>query len=421
MVRHRNPNCAENFRRKGLPMPRTPSNVPPPYPKKPHNGQARITVRAADGRRKDLVLGPHGSAESLAEYRRVLAELGAHGGHYPVQPGVPVAADLTVNEVLLQYWRWAEEHYRDPEGNPSRELVNLKDAVRPLKALYGHTPAREFGPTALRALQQELVKAGLCRSVVNFRVNRIRRVFKWAASFELLPVAVHQALQTVPGLRRGHGKVREADPVQPVLEEHVNATLPFLPAPVRAMVELQRLTGCRPGEVMAMRAIDLTMTGLVWTYRPASHKNRHRGLDRVIFLGPLAQTVVKPFLTTELEAYLFSPRAAAEAMRRRRAEQRKTKRTPSELRRQRKATPKRKPADRYTRVSYRQAIVRACNKAGVPEWSPLQLRHTAATAIRAKFGVEAAKVILGHTKVETTQIYAERDLGKAKEIMAEIG
>jgi hypothetical protein len=49
------------------------------------------------------------------------------------------------------------------------------------------------------------------------------------------------------------------------------------------------------------------------------------------------------------------------------------------------------------------------------------LRHTAATAIRSKYGVEAGKVVLGHTKVETTQIYAERDLGKAQEIMAEIG
>src|SRR5581483_2095340 len=124
---------------------------------------------------------------------------------------------------------------------------------------------------------------------------------------------------------------------------------------------------------------------------------------------------------THLEAYLFSPRAYVEALRRRRAEQRKTKRTPSELRRQRKAQPKRKPAERYNRRSYRVAIVRACQKAGVPEWSPLQLRHTAATAIRARYGVEAAKVILGHTKVETTQIYAERDLGRAQEIMAAIG
>jgi hypothetical protein len=341
MARHRNPNCAENFRRKGLSMARTPSNVPPPYPKKPHNGQARITVRTADGRRKDLLLGPHGSPESLAEYRRVLAELEAHGGLYPVQAAAPAAADLTVNELLLHYWRWAAEHYRDPEGNPTRERANLKDALRPLKRLYGHTPAGEFGPSALRALQQEMVKAGLCRSVVNSRTNRVRRAFKWAVSFELLPVAVHQALQTVQGLRRGHGKVREADPIKPAPEEHVKATLPLLPAPVRAMVELQRLTGCRPGEVLVMRAIDLTTSGPVWAYRPASHKNKHRGLDRVIFLGPQAQQVIKPFLTTGLEAYLFSPRAYVEAMHRRRAERRKTRRTPSELRRRRKAEPRR--------------------------------------------------------------------------------
>jgi integrase len=257
--------------------------------------------------------------------------------------------------------------------------------------------------------------------VVNFRVNRIRRVFKWAASFELLPVAVHQALQTVQGLRRGHGQVREADPIKPAPIEHVNRTLPFLPAPVRGMVELQRLTGSRPGEVMVMRAIDLTMSGAVWTYRPHSHKNQHRGLDRVIFLGPQAQAVIKPFLTTNLEAYLFSPRGYVEALHAGRAARRVSKRTPSELRRKRKAKPKRQPGVRYNRRSYRVAITRACEKAGVPPWSPLQLRHTAATLIRAKYGVEAAKVVLGHTKVETTQIYAERDLGKAQEIMAEIG
>jgi len=170
-----------------------------------------------------------------------------------------------------------------------------------------------------------------------------------------------------------------------------------------------------------MRAIDLHMSGPVWTYRPASHKNRHRGLDRVIFLGPQAQEVVKPFLTTNLEAYLFSPRAYVEAMHRRRADLRKTRRTPSELRRRRKAKPRRVPAERYNRRSYRVAIVRACRKAGVPAWSPLQLRHTAATLIRAKYGLEAAKAILGHSRVETSQIYAERDMGRAAEIMAEIG
>ena len=45
-----------------------------------------------------------------------------------------------------------------------------------------------------------------------------------------------------------------------------------------------------------MRGIDLNMGGPVWTYRPRKHKNKHRGLDRIIHLGPQAQEIVKPFL-----------------------------------------------------------------------------------------------------------------------------
>jgi integrase len=266
-----------------------------------------------------------------------------------------------------------------------------------------------------------MVKSGLSRGVVNARVNRVRRVFKWAASFELVPAAVHEALRTVAGLQRGRSEAPEGEGVKPVPAEYVTATLPFLPAPVRAMAELQLLTGMRAGEAMLMRAIDLTMIGAVWAYRPARHKNRHRGLERVIFLGPQGQEIIKPFLTTNLEAYLFSPRAYVEAMHARRAALRATKRTPSELNRRRKAKPKRTPGERYTRRSYRVAVVRACQKAGVPPWSPLQLRHTAATRIRAQFGLEAAKAILGHTRVETSQIYAERDMTRAEEIMREIG
>src|SRR5262249_2230070 len=261
---------------------------------------------------------------------------------------------------------------------------------------------------------------GLSRSVINYRINRIRRVFKWAVSFELLPPSVHQALQAIPGLRRGRGGVREAPKVLPVPAEHVEATLPFLPRPVAAMVQVQLRTACRAGEVMAMRSGDLTMDGPVWTYRPAKHKNGHRGLERIVYLGPRCQEILRPFLKADPEAYLFSPRDYVESLHARRAEQRKTKRTPSELRRKRKQSPQRKPGEHYNRRSYRLAVVRACRKAGVPEWSPLQLRHTAATLIRARYGVEAAKVILGHTKIETSQIYAERDLARAGSGITEI-
>ena len=390
----------------------------PSYRLHKQSGQAVVTLPDGLGNRRDVMLGRYGSVESRKEYARVLAEWEASGRQHP-QPAV--TSDLTVNEILLRYWRWAEGNYRDADGNVSRELENVALALRPLRQLYGHAGAREFGPLALRAVRESMVKAGLCRGVINNRVNRIRRVFKWAASCELEPSSVYEALRTVSGLQRGRSEAREADPVSPACEEHVQAALPFLPAPVGAMAELQLLTGMRPGEAMAMRAIDLTMSGPVWAYRPASHKNRHRGLDRVIFLGPRAQEIIRPFLTADLGAYVFSPRAYVEAMHRRRAEQRKTKRTPSELKRLRKAKPRRVPADRYSRRSYRLAVLRACKKAGVPPWTPLQLRHAAATAIRAKYGLETAKAILGHSRVETSQIYAERDMARAERVMREIG
>jgi integrase len=76
----------------------------------------------------------------------------------------------------------------------------------------------------------------------------------------------------------------------------------------------------------------------------------------------------------------------------------------------------------YTRHSYRLAVQRACRRAEVPVWSPRQLRHTRASQIRQEFGsLEAAKAVLGHTDTRVTEIYAERDLKMAEEVMKRIG
>jgi integrase len=380
-----------------------------------HKATGQAVVRI-DG--KDCYLGRHGTEESRREYDRVISEWLARGR----RPSEAAGGDtLSVTELLAAYWRWAEKTYRDPDGTPTRELENLRDALRPLRKLYGETPAAKFGPLALRTVREDMIASGLCRRTINTRIGRLKRVFRWAVSYELLPATIYEALRAVPGLHRGRGEARDTEPVKPAPEADVRATLPFLPAVVAALVEVQLLTGCRVSEALTMRGCDLDVTGAVWAYRPAKHKNRNRGIDRVIYLGPRAQAVVRPFLKTDLAAYLFSPADAIAERDARRAAARKSKRTPSQLARRPKADPLWKPRARYDRNSYRQAIGRACAKAGVPEWNPLQLRHTAATSIRARYGVEAAKVILGHTRVETSQIYAERDLGRAEEIMREIG
>jgi site-specific recombinase XerC len=54
-------------------------------------------------------------------------------------------------------------------------------------------------------------------------------------------------------------------------------------------------------------------------------------------------------------------------------------------------------------------------------FSPNQLRHNAATAIRKQFGIEAARTVLGHGSAAVTEIYAAMDLARASEVMARIG
>ena len=74
-------------------------------------------------------------------------------------------------------------------------------------------------------------------------------------------------------------------PVVPVEDAVVEATLPFLSRQVQTMVKLQLLTGMRAGEVVLMRTADIDRTARPdgpWTFRPFTHKNSHRGHDRVV-------------------------------------------------------------------------------------------------------------------------------------------
>tara|TARA_R110002111_G_scaffold55414_4_gene95295 strand:- start:856 stop:1071 length:216 start_codon:yes stop_codon:yes gene_type:complete len=54
-------------------------------------------------------------------------------------------------------------------------------------------------------------------------------------------------------------------------------------------------------------------------------------------------------------------------------------------------------------------------------WHPNQLRHNAGTYLRKEFGIEAARVVLGHKSAGVTEIYAELDRAKAEEIMGKVG
>jgi integrase len=290
------------------------------------------------------------------------------------------------------------------------------------------------------------------RRYVNENVHRIRKVFRWAASEQLIPAEVHQGLATVEGLHKGLCEARETAPVVIVEDAIIEATLPHLPATVADMVRLQRLTGARPGEVCAVRPADIDRTSEVWRYTPAEHKTEHHGKRRVIAIGPRAQAVLLPYLLREAESFCFCP-AVSESQRRREQHERRV--TPLSCGNKpgsnRKRRRERAPGNRYTNDSYRRAVARACEAAfKMPEdlrridpnlskaerarlrvaaaawrgkhvWHPNQLRHSAATEIRGKFGIEAVQHVLGHARLDMAEVYAEKNFALAASVAREVG
>ena len=129
--------------------------------------------------------------------------------------------------------------------------------------------------------------AGLSRTVVNRLHRPVVRFFGWAAENELVTARRSTTgSRRSPGLRKGRTEARESEPVRPVPDAFVDAIEPHVARQVWAMVELQRLTGMRPGEVCIMRAADLDTSGRVWDYIPERHKTEHHGRERRIYLGP---------------------------------------------------------------------------------------------------------------------------------------
>lgn len=272
----------------------------------------------------------------------------------------------------------------------------------------------------------------------------------------MIPPAVLQALAAVPGLKKGRCDAPEPEPVAPVDVYVVEQTIPLMLPVTADMVRLQLLTGARPGEVCSLRPCDIDRSGDIWEHSVDGHKTEHHGRSRTVYIGPAAQALLRPYLLRDELSHCFSPR---EAMDQHRAQRYERRTTPLSCGNRpgtnRKRQSRKKAGDRYDTSSYRHAIHYACDRAFPPpgelakqegettkqhmarltederaaldawqkehRWSPNKLRHTKATEIRRRFGLEAAQVILGHAAADVTQIYAERDAEKASEVARLVG
>ncbi len=344
----------------------------------------------------------------IEELKKRLAEEEEEADPYP----------STVGNVCDAY----EAKVRSRSGAPITSVYEAEKALRGLREFAGDVQVVDFGPKALRGLRRRWVeqetpgRPRLTRDTVNRLVRRVKSIFGWAVSEELIPETTHRALMMVAGLREGEMDTRETDPVRPVPQSHIDAVRGRVSRQVCALIDLQLLTGARAGELVNLRLMDLDTGGRVWEADLAKHKTAHKKHKRIIFFGPAAQVILREFMADRpLDAYLFSPKEAEEE----RAAQSGGHRRPNQKPSPRKTT--RTLGDCYSVSSYRRAITRACEEADVPAWTPHRLRHTAATRIRKGHDLETAQAVLGHATANTTQIYAEANLDRARKLAEKEG
>lgn len=348
----------------------------PAYVHHKPSGQARVRING-----KDHYLGPYGSPESKLKYDDLISTL--------VIEGQPTAT--TKLTTLLAAW-WAEckrrygKHGKGRYGN----AVCWRPVIRLLRENHGKEPAESLGPATLRrTIEREADTRGWSLRYARDVLSKAKAIFKWGKNEELISSTAYERIRDVQ-IREG----REKPPAPPVDDEVVNATLPNLTPLLAAMVRFQRLTGCRPGELVRMRPEEIDRSGDVWICSLKHHKTAHRGKTRTIYIGPRAQEILAPWLLKSAGGeYIWVHRAN-------------------------------RP---YTTDSYRRAIQRAVERANLlktqeagnetrllPMWSPQQIRKAAATEIRKQLDVESAASVLGHSSsVVTQEHYASADQQRA--------
>lgn len=364
------------------------------------SGQARVTL---DG--KDFYLGKHSSPESYAKYYALLAEYNANGRKAPQPPASdPEKADEKP-KCFLDAKSDAEHLGDDPTcirgvtaDFRNRVLVKYDQSkghyyaflrvIELLEKRHGDESPDTFGPRKLEAMRDTFVARNLSRTYVNELVTKVIRIFRHGVSRELVLPERIVALESLPALKRG--ECREGKKRPKVKLETVKLTLPLLSKVVQDMVKLQLATAMRPSEMFRMTLAQIDRSGETWFYRPDSHKTEHHEKQKAIALSSQAVEILQPYLSRGKKELLFRTRHG----------------------------------NPWNKDAYCRAVVRACEKGMIERWTPYALRHAAAQYVRDALGAEAAQAILGHSRLSTTEIYAQASealAAKAAEAIPAVG
>jgi integrase len=352
---------------------RFPAGEPRPCPrlKSRANGKAYCRWRKG-GKVFDRCFGAAGSPEALAAYRRFAAEW-ARGDILAPIPSEGISLDA----LALKWLAHVDETYRK-DGKRTSEYSLALAACKGLHRTLADRLAADMTPEDLRTVRAAWLAKGHALNTIKSYQNRVVKLFGWAVGQSLVVPAVHQALQQVEYLKAGRTTARDPEPRKPANDEQIAAVLPYLsPRETRRqtladMIQLQRLTGMRPGEVCALKPADVDRSADVWLYEVGkANKNRHRGKAQVYYFGPKAVAILRPYLVGADEVA---------------------------------------PVFGVTAKCYGDAVRAACVKAQCERWTPHQLRHAFATEVARVFRtLSHAAAAIGDTQATTAAFYLHVD------------
>jgi len=341
---------------------------------------------------------------------------------------------VKVGELLDKYTEVIGQHASDrPCGRPHPDLERLKRLGKFLEP-YRQWPVSGFGADELYAVQKAMVKyrydrgdgnlKPYTRSGINKVISYIYRIWQWGIGREITTEAQKQLLKEVRPLRTGQTTAKDNPKRALVTKAEFKEVTKHATTVVADMLELIWLTAMRPGEVCRMRPFDIHRDEPeCWLYVPGrgeslvgEHKTAYLQRVRAIPLTSKAQNIIKPRVEDfQSLDFVFSP---AEAMQEIRDQKSANRKTPMSCGNRpgtnRKQHPMITPGKKYLPNSLYNAVIRACERSKTREFTPYDLRRSAATRIRSELGKEAAKLLLGHVSTDTTDIYL---LDEVKESM----
>jgi len=342
---------------------------------------------------------------------------------------------VTVGELSDKYLKYAEKNVRPIRSNEEHPDLRFVKRAQEFLMPYYSWPVKQFGPDELRAVRDALVKheyihgkkrKRYTRRGINDTLNWIHKMWKWGMGRKFVTAEQVQGLEEVKSLRMGDTEASD-NPKRPrVTGDEFRKVVNALGCVVGDMLQLIWYTAMRPQEVCEMRPFDIVLDDSeCWLYIPGrdrtpvgDHKTTRFERVRVIPLTLVCQEILAPRIKDfSSKEYIFSPKEAMQEFFHQRAVSRKAPLScgnrPGTNRREH---PMIKPGNRYNHSALRIACRRGCLRAGVDVFVPYDLRRTAATRIRSTLGKEAAKVLLGHVKTDTTDVYLLEEVQEAVKV-----